>query len=174
MSRRLGQQNNDDAGFTLFELLIVIVILAILAGIVTYAVGTSTANALTSSCASDAKTVETAVESYKAEMDSDPPAMGVPGGGGWAPLTGTSTDAAGSTVGPFLRSQPSTVHYRIVTDGNGNVYVYPPASTGVAIPTGQVIATQTITQAYSYQVNDGHVMNFDTNPGVCADPNVVM
>ena len=173
MSRRLGQRN-DDQGFTLFELLIVIIILAILAGIVTFSVGSTSTSALTSTCQSDAKTFESALEEYNVDTGQYP--VWGSGAKGWDGTAATGMNqqftANGTLVGPFIRQLPSTTHYRIVTDGQGNVYVYPPASTGVDIPTGSQIS-QTIGQAYIGQVTDGNSMNFDINPGVCADPNVV-
>src|SRR5580658_6249233 len=78
-------KKRSEGGFTLIELLIVIIILAILAAIVVFAVGTTGKNAAAASCESDAKTVETALETYKAEMDAYPPASSVTGAaGGWA------------------------------------------------------------------------------------------
>jgi general secretion pathway protein G len=69
-------QNDDknivEAGFTLVELLIVIVIMGILAGIVVFAVGNLTDNANTNACATEKKTQETALEAYKAQTGSYP------------------------------------------------------------------------------------------------------
>src|SRR5579862_6589118 len=62
----------DQGGFTLIELLIVIIILAILAAIVVFAVGSTNSNAIASSCNADAKSVETALEAYKAQTGSYP------------------------------------------------------------------------------------------------------
>ena len=77
------------AGFTLIELLIVVVILAILAAIVVFAVGGSRANALASSCKADAKSLETALEAWKANN-----------GNGSYPTPPTSpTDTASSSAG---------------------------------------------------------------------------
>jgi prepilin-type N-terminal cleavage/methylation domain-containing protein len=92
MLERLNEKRNDE-GFTLIELLIVIIILAILAAIVVFAVGTTTTNAKASSCNADAKSVETAVEAYKAQQGAYPPSM--------AALT-----TAGPN-GPWLREAPS-------------------------------------------------------------------
>jgi prepilin-type N-terminal cleavage/methylation domain-containing protein len=92
MLERLKQKRNE-GGFTLIELLIVIIILAILAAIVVFAVGTTTTNAKQSACNSDAKSVETAVEAYKAQLGKDPAAM-------------TDLTTAGPN-GPWLRQIPS-------------------------------------------------------------------
>jgi len=113
IQRMMNKRN--EGGFTLIELLIVIIILAILAAIVVFAVGTTGQNAAAASCESDAKTVEVALETYKAEMNAYPTANN------WAALTGTSLNAASSTVGPFLRSQPSAVHYAINFNATGQV-----------------------------------------------------
>ena len=105
MLDRLQQKRNDEGGFTLIELLIVIVILAILAAIVVFAVGTTTTNAKISACNADAKSVETAVEAYKAQNGAYPANM-----------------AALSTVGPngpWLRSPPTAT-----LANNGYVVTY--------------------------------------------------
>jgi general secretion pathway protein G len=65
-------EKRNEGGFTLIELLIVIIILAILAAIVVFAVGTTGSNAVAASCNADAKTFETALESYKAEVGAYP------------------------------------------------------------------------------------------------------
>ncbi len=69
---RKRREEGDEEGFTLIELLIVIVILGILAAIVVFAVQNLTGSSTTASCGSDYKTVEIALEAYKAEMGSYP------------------------------------------------------------------------------------------------------
>jgi len=68
-------QNVIEKGFTLVELLIVIVILGILAGIVVFAVGNLTSNATSNSCATEKSTISTAEEAYKAQTGAYPTAM---------------------------------------------------------------------------------------------------
>lgn len=116
MVERMKQKRNE-GGFTLIELLIVIIILAILAAIVVFAVGTTGQNAAVAACVSDAKGVQTALESYKAETANNlyPPADK------WADLTTPQPGPNGSNVGPWLKSVPSSTHYAINFDGLGNV-----------------------------------------------------
>ena len=68
-------QNIIEKGFTLVELLIVIVILGILAGIVVFAVGNLTSNAKTNACATEKSTIITALEAYKAQTGGYPASM---------------------------------------------------------------------------------------------------
>jgi prepilin-type N-terminal cleavage/methylation domain-containing protein len=58
---------NKDKGFTLVELLIVIVILGILATVTVFAVRGITDQGQTSACAADEKTMEVAVEAWIAQ-----------------------------------------------------------------------------------------------------------
>ena len=60
-------KNIIEQGFTLVELLIVIVILGILAGIVVFAVGNLTESASTNACGTEADTVQTAIQAYRAQ-----------------------------------------------------------------------------------------------------------
>jgi prepilin-type N-terminal cleavage/methylation domain-containing protein len=197
MKERLDRHKGD-SGFTLFELLIVIIILAILAGMVVYSVGTSNTNALTSACQSDAKAFGTALEEYKSAVGTFPGATAVQVTGPTNPspqpvpntgatwtyqLSGTYgllgnmtalnpsgdwTAPNGVTVAPFLRELPSTQNYRIVTDGNGGVFVYPPNATVNRTATG--MENQTVAGIGG---PDNSSLNFETNPGICSDSYVV-
>ena len=60
------QDKKQDKGFTLVELLIVIVILGILATVTVFAVTGITNKGKTSACQSDAKTIQTAEEAFSA------------------------------------------------------------------------------------------------------------
>ena len=91
MLERLKEKRSE-GGFTLIELLIVIIILAVLAAIVVFAVGTTSTNAKKSACNADAKSVEVAVEAYKAQVGSFPASM--------AALTTPGAN------GPWLRQAP--------------------------------------------------------------------
>ena len=108
------KREKDEGGFTLIELLIVIVILAILAAIVVFAVGTTTTSAKQSACNADAKSVETAVESYKAQNGSFPTA-------------GMSDLLTSGPNGPWLRQAP----YGGAIDANHSYSVALAAGTGV-------------------------------------------
>ena len=135
-SRSLGTFSDlRDQGFTLIELLIVIVILGVLAGITVLAVQNFTGTSIQAACKADYKSVEVAVEAYKAQLGEYPKT-----GDHGIPLA--ATDAVPSTtanglikgdtfdappVGPWLRDQPTNgLHYRIEasTDGSGTVQVY--------------------------------------------------
>ena len=102
----------DDQGFTLIELLIVIVVLGILAAIVVFALSGVTSQSTVAACNSDAKTVDTAVAAYQANLSLAPATQVTQ-----AQLT-ISTDSANGT----LQSWPtnSAGHYSIEIAGDGN------------------------------------------------------
>jgi prepilin-type N-terminal cleavage/methylation domain-containing protein len=78
----------QDKGFTLVELLIVIVILGILATVTVFAVRGITDQGQTSACEADNKTLGVAAEAYFANF-----------GGTTIPVTGAATFPAGVTLG---------------------------------------------------------------------------
>ena len=109
------KQTGGDEGFTLIELLIVIIILAILAAIVVFAVGSTGTNAAQAACKSDAKSVETAIEAYKAQH---------PGTG--YPSTYTELTTSDASGGPWLKAQPSTKDYYINFNNLGQIWIGAP------------------------------------------------
>src|SRR6478752_7418499 len=71
--QRLIKRAGEEGGFTLIELMIVIVILGILAGIVLFAVGGITDRGTTAACKTDLSTIQTGVEAYFAKEGHYPP-----------------------------------------------------------------------------------------------------
>jgi general secretion pathway protein G len=72
VGRRLHAIRQDDSGFTLTELLIVIVILGVLSGIVVFAVGKFSDRGDVAACKAAMKTTEVAVETYRANTGNLP------------------------------------------------------------------------------------------------------
>ncbi len=81
-------ENKQDKGFTLVELLIVIVILGILATVTVFAVRGITDQGQTSACSADQKTLETGAETWFAQY-----------GGTAIPGTVTATKNGGDVTG---------------------------------------------------------------------------
>jgi type II secretion system protein G len=71
-AERLAAKRNQDDGFTLIELLVVIVILGVLSAVVVFSVGNVTNRGTQAACRSDAKTLEVAVEAYRAQTNGYP------------------------------------------------------------------------------------------------------
>jgi general secretion pathway protein G len=87
------------------ELLIVIVILGVLAGIVVFAVGGMNRVTAATACRADYKTVETAQGAYEGQR-------------------GSPATSVGQLVGAWLREPPATSNgYKIAIDRAGNVTV---------------------------------------------------
>jgi prepilin-type N-terminal cleavage/methylation domain-containing protein len=103
VGQRLHAIRRSDSGFTLTELLIVIVILGVLTGIVVFAVGQFSNRGEVSACKAAMKTVEVAVETYRANKGTLP--ADVTTAGGAAPATVLVPD--------YLRTDPTTNKYTI-------------------------------------------------------------
>ena len=98
LQRAMEKKRAGEGGFTLIELMIVIVILGILAAIVVFAVGGITDRGETSACKANVKTVEVAVEAYYAKQNP----------GAYPPDLATLTVAPNKFLKPPV---PSNVSY---------------------------------------------------------------
>ena len=88
MHTQIEETQKNDRGFTLVELLIVIVILGILAAVTVFAVRGITNKSQTNACATEKRAIETATEAYFADKGADAPNMA-------------------ALVGSYLRTDPS-------------------------------------------------------------------
>lgn len=95
-------------GFTLIEILIVVIILGILAAIVIPQFAGASDDARKSSTASQLQTLRSAVELYKLQHGDSYPTTGgsVTGAWQWSQLLSTSTSYDGKQVGPYLQQTP--------------------------------------------------------------------
>jgi prepilin-type N-terminal cleavage/methylation domain-containing protein len=91
-----------DEGFTLLEVLIVIVVLGILAAVVIFALGGITSKGAVASCQADGTTVQVALAAFNQQN----PGLS-------AGITSTSlTSTATTYAGPYIQSWPSnSAHY---------------------------------------------------------------
>jgi len=105
-------ENKQDKGFTLVELLIVIVILGILATVTVFAVRGITDSGKRNSCSVDNRTLSTAIEAFYAQNQRDPATIAEMTGGTAPLLTRAPTNftfvARASTVAPIVAAQSYT------------------------------------------------------------------
>ncbi len=96
-------------GFTLIEILIVVIILGILAAIVIPQFTNASEDARKSSVASQLQTLRSAVELYKLQHGDSYPTTGgsVTGAWDWNLLLNTSLSYDSKTVGPYLQQTPT-------------------------------------------------------------------
>ena len=107
----MRKRHEAEGGFTLVELLVVIVILGVLAGIVVFAVGGISNKSTKAACNADVATVQTSEEAYYAQNNS-------------------YTTIALLVTGKLLRSAPSNAGYVISADAvTGAVTSVPLCST---------------------------------------------
>jgi type IV pilus assembly protein PilA len=112
----MRRHHDGEGGFTLVELLVVIVILGVLAGIVVFAVGGVNQKSKAAACNSDVATVQAAEEAYYAQNNV------------YVAISGTAPTLVSAG---YLRSAPLTTNgYTIsVVVGTGAVSASPLCST---------------------------------------------
>jgi prepilin-type N-terminal cleavage/methylation domain-containing protein len=101
-------EKNQDKGFTLVELLIVIVILGILATVTVFAVRGITDKGQENACAVEARTLSTAIEAFYAENQSDPAYTTAEVTANSALTAPADKPAPGALVGAYLKDAPGT------------------------------------------------------------------
>ena len=117
MQNEIEVTPKNDKGFTLVELLIVIVILGILAAVTVYAVRGITDKSQENSCATEQRAIETATEAYYADNGADAAAMSdlVPGylrtdpSARWTWTAGSPPSISATSGGDCDTSVPTTV-----------------------------------------------------------------
>lgn len=112
-------KKRNNKGFTLVELLVVMVILGILSTIAVQTLGSQTDKARLAQIKSDMKTMTNAVEIYKAEMGKYPDASA--NDTRLAQLLSSDTGSDSTTVGPWLKAVPSAPYsatYGVDADGD--------------------------------------------------------
>jgi prepilin-type N-terminal cleavage/methylation domain-containing protein len=117
--KRLRAIRRTDQGFTLTELLIVIVILGVLTGIVVLAVGQFSNRGEVSACKAAVKTTEVAVENYRANN------------------SGTLPTDLNALIPDYLRTHPNTSKYTVEYYPSGRPA--PPSASLPVLSNGAVI-----------------------------------
>ena len=120
MRQRLLAGPHRQRGFTLIELLIVIVVLGVLAAVVIMAIGAFEDRGELAACRADVKTVENAVEAYRAKVGRYP----------------DSLDDLTKAPGNYLREVPNT------TEGSGKYWIVYDPATGTV--TGRVTSSDEV------------------------------
>jgi prepilin-type N-terminal cleavage/methylation domain-containing protein len=116
-----ARSRRGDAGFTLVELLIVVVVLGVLSAIVLFGVGRFRADANTAACQADVSAVNAAADAYDAVTGRYPSEM------------------AQLTLGQYLKSAPSSGTFTF--DATSRTAVRTPACGGTPVATGGVPPT---------------------------------
>lgn len=109
VSRGLHMKRTHRQGFTLIEIMIVVVIMGILAAVVAAQISNTTRESQQLTLKSQVQSVRRAVELYKIQHDDQwPTASGAPTTAGvdWSLLTTVTTGGDGRQYGPYLPLAP--------------------------------------------------------------------
>jgi prepilin-type N-terminal cleavage/methylation domain-containing protein len=130
MENHIEVEEKQDKGFTLVELLIVIVILGILATVTVFAVRGITDQGKASTCKADSKTLQTAYEAYVAQYGGasipvSPAAIPASASPGYTANGATPEDTLVNAG--FIRS--ASANWVLAADGVLTVQIVAPATT---------------------------------------------
>jgi prepilin-type N-terminal cleavage/methylation domain-containing protein len=121
-------------GFTLLEILVVIVVLGILAAVVIFALGSITGQTAVAACQSDGATVSTAI----ADFNNQNPGTAVT-------ITGLLKGTSANSNNPYIQSWPNnTPHYAFAISTGVNTPGHATAANQLEVsitPAGAVVAT---------------------------------
>jgi general secretion pathway protein G len=109
------REGGESDGFTLLEILIVIVVLGILAAVVIFALGGVTGNSAIAACQADGATVSSAIAVFNAQN------VGTPATASLLTTTPTATQ-------PYLQSWPNNSPHYAFNITSGTLYVAVPSS----------------------------------------------
>jgi prepilin-type N-terminal cleavage/methylation domain-containing protein len=130
-SRFFTPRKRHDAGFTLMEILVIIVVLGILAAVVIYAVGGITGKSARAACVDDGDTVSTAIS----DLNNEHPGV-------FVTTAATSGGAAENLLlgsnygGPYIQSWPSNLpHYAFSVSTTGELMVAIGSNGALGTPT---------------------------------------
>jgi prepilin-type N-terminal cleavage/methylation domain-containing protein len=166
-----------DGGFTLIEILIVIVVLGILAAVVIYALGGVTSKSATASCVADGATISIALAAFNAK---NPTVLGKSSSNALTTSQMENDLTATALGGPFVESWPSNLpHYAYqlvwaAKDAQGFYNAQLQVSTGntlsgttyTPVVAGQLIASGTPTADVVGTAGSAPWLNYD-GPAAC-------
>ncbi|MDP9175455.1 MAG: prepilin-type N-terminal cleavage/methylation domain-containing protein [Planctomycetota bacterium] len=154
-TRPAGQATRNAKGFTLVEILIVVIILGILAAIVIPQFTNASQNARQSSLASTLQTLRSQVQLYRMQHGDTLPNLVA----AWTPMTASSTYGnPPQTFGPYMQAVPTNPM-------NGNTVVIDSAG----LPGTQAASVCAFVFDYNSGNGSGHIYGTDTD-GKTIDP----
>jgi prepilin-type N-terminal cleavage/methylation domain-containing protein len=132
MNERVRRAREDQGGFTLIELMIVIIILGVLAGIVIFSVRGITDRGNVAACKADLSAITTAVEAYRTQNPGFPPDLVPSLTSGTNVFLRWDSGFTGTTAADGPAGSTSSVHVGGSGTTTWTITYHPVAGTGFA------------------------------------------